>query len=299
MIQGIDVSDIQGTRFSTKGISFGFVKATEGHTYTNPDQKAQAAMLRGAGAVVGFYHFLWPGNIEAQAEYFVSRCASVDGDLLACDWETTSAGTAASGAEKDAFLAAVRRLRPQYKVLLYCNRSFWLDRDTTSDCGDGLWIADPSSPMGKPAVQHPWTVHQYSDVGGLDRNVANFPTPAAMRAWGAATTTTTTTSEDDMPTAQEIAEAVWAYQVDDATKSGPQYVAAKAQLWDATAAAAHSDSATKALVAQIGALQATVAAMAATGGITAEQVQAAAEAGAKAALIELGQTLQATTPSSS
>lgn len=39
---------------------------------------------------MGWYHFLWPGNIQKQAEWFI-RCADPKpGDVLACDWETTS-----------------------------------------------------------------------------------------------------------------------------------------------------------------------------------------------------------------
>jgi hypothetical protein len=191
-VQGQDWSGFQAAKPATSGLGFAFIKATEGHTMTNSEQAQQAATARAAGLVVGFYHFLWPGDIELQAQYFVNRCASVDGDLLACDWETTSAGTAASGAEKDAFLAAVRRLRPRHQVLLYCNRSFWVDRDTTSDCGDGLWIADPSSPAGHPAVKHAWTIHQYGERG-VDQDLANFPTEAAMRAWARARLTTPST----------------------------------------------------------------------------------------------------------
>lgn len=73
MLRGIDVSAYQSSAFSTDGLSFVFVKATEGHTYVNPKLTAQVKTARDAGCVVGFYHFLWPGNITAQAEYFVGR----------------------------------------------------------------------------------------------------------------------------------------------------------------------------------------------------------------------------------
>ena len=186
MLQGADVSNYQGPAPAVSGLGFIIVKATEGTSTVNAEQTAQAAHARASGLVVGFYHFLWPGNIEAQADYFVTRCASVPGDVLACDWETTEDGTAATGAEKDAFLAAVKHLRPQHRVLLYCNRDFWTTRDTTSDCADGLWIADPDSPAGHPRVTHPWLVHQYGIVGGIDRDVAAFADTAAMRAWATA-----------------------------------------------------------------------------------------------------------------
>ena len=61
------------------------------------------------------------------------------GDLLAVDWETTGDGTHASNAEKDRFIRKVKELRPDHRVLLYANRNFWLNIDTTAYAGDGLW----------------------------------------------------------------------------------------------------------------------------------------------------------------
>ncbi|MEU8958102.1 glycoside hydrolase family 25 protein [Streptomyces sp. NPDC048518] len=180
MIRGIDVSSHQST-FDTDGLSFVFIKATEGRSYINPKLSAQTKLARDGGCVVGFYHFLWPGNITAQAEYFVGKAPEKAGDLLAVDWETTGDGTRASNAEKDRFIREVKRLRPHNKVLLYCNRDFWLNRDTTSYAGDGLWIADYVS-AGKPRIQAKWTIHQYTSTP-LDKNVAAFASEAAMRDW--------------------------------------------------------------------------------------------------------------------
>ncbi len=184
-ISGIDVSDYQGPAPDLSGAAFEIVKATEGTTYVSPEQDAQAAHARAGGLLVGWYHFLWPGDIEAQAQWFVTKCASVPGDTLWIDWETTPAGTHADAAEKDAMLAAVKALRPDHRVGLYCDLTFWKTIDTTSDCGDGLWIADPDSPAGQPAVEHPWTIHQWG-IRGVDHDVANFPSTEAMREWAAA-----------------------------------------------------------------------------------------------------------------
>ncbi|MHB9758708.1 glycoside hydrolase family 25 protein [Streptomyces sp. BYX5S] len=182
MIRGIDVSSHQST-FDTDGVSFVFVKATEGRSYVNPRLAAQTKRARDAGCVVGFYHFLWPGNITAQAEYFVSKAPEKAGDLLAADWETTGEGTHASNAEKDKFIREVKRLRPNHRVMLYCNRNYWLNVDTTSYAGDGLWIADYVT-AGRPRIQADWTIHQYTD-SPLDKNIADFGTKAAMKEWAA------------------------------------------------------------------------------------------------------------------
>jgi hypothetical protein len=196
VIKGIDVSDYQGTGFSTSGLSFVIVKATEGRSYVNPKQSAQAKRARDAGCVVGFYHFLWPGNIQAQAEYFVSKCASKEGDLLFVDWENTSSGTRASGAEKDAFLRAVKKLRgSSHRVGLYCNRDFWLNHDTTSYAADALWIADYNGKPGSPGIKAHWLFHQYTS-SPLDTNVGRFADRSALRTWATGTGSST---EDDMP----------------------------------------------------------------------------------------------------
>ncbi|MFD4629677.1 glycoside hydrolase family 25 protein [Streptomyces sp. NPDC058284] len=180
MIRGIDVSSHQST-FSTDGLSFVMIKATEGRSYVNPKMPAQVKCARDAGCVVGFYHFLWPGNITAQAAYFVSKAPEKAGDLLAVDWERTGDGTVASNAEKDRFIREVKRLRPSHRVLLYANRDFWLNRDTTSYAGDGLWIADYVT-AGKPRIQAKWTIHQYAS-SPLDKDVAAFASKAALRDW--------------------------------------------------------------------------------------------------------------------
>lgn len=184
MIKGIDVASYQSETYPTSGLDFVFVKATQGTGYINPKMGRQAATARTAGLALGFYHFLRGGDIQAQAEYFVAKCASLEGDMLVCDWETppTGQGRAATCAEKDQFLRAVKKLRPGHKVGLYCNTDYWLHRDTTSYAADFLWIADPRT-AGQPRIKAKWTFHQYSISGGTDRNVARFNSRAELRSW--------------------------------------------------------------------------------------------------------------------
>ncbi|MFF9819661.1 glycoside hydrolase family 25 protein [Streptomyces sp. NPDC014006] len=181
MLRGIDVSAYQSSSYGTDGLSFVFIKATEGRSYVNPKLAAQTKHGRDAGLVVGFYHFLWPGNLTAQAEYFLSKTPERAGDILAVDWETTGEGTHASNAEKDRFLRMLKEKRPRNRVILYCSRSYWLTVDTTSYAGDGLWIADYVT-AGKPRIKAAWRFHQYTD-DPHDKNVANFTSRAALRDW--------------------------------------------------------------------------------------------------------------------
>lgn len=185
-VKGIDVASFQGTAPDTKGLAFLFTKATQGTGYVNPKMNAQAAHARKNGLVLGFYHFLVTGNVQKQAEYFVAKAASQPGDILACDWETDpSTGHHPTNAEKDAFIKAVKKLRPDHQVVLYCNLTSWKTLDHTGYYGDGLWIADPSAPAGAPRVKSSWVFHQYG-IKGTDLDVANFATAAALRTWSRA-----------------------------------------------------------------------------------------------------------------
>lgn len=208
-IKGQDWASYQSATPSTKGLSFVFIKATEGTNYVNPRMASQAKTARDAGLHVGFYHFVRPGDMKAQAAYFVEKCASVEYDSLWLDWEDTGV----SCAQKDTFIKEVQRLRgSNHRVGLYCNTYFWLNRDTTSFCGDALWIADPNHPAGKPDIKHAWTIHQYSIVGSVDQDVANFATKADMLAWakkGAKQPTEPTKPEVVVSTKSDAYKQVW------------------------------------------------------------------------------------------
>lgn len=185
-IRGIDVASYQADRPAMRGYSFVWVKATEGTGYVNPRMAKQAEAARAAGAVVGFYHFLHPGDTHAQVAHFLSATPEQPGDMFACDWETPPSGVPATCAEKDQFIGTLKSAtRVPHRTLLYCNRDFWLNRDTTSECGDGLWIADPTT-AGHPRVQHQWAFHQYSVSGGTDQNVGRFSSLSALKTWAQA-----------------------------------------------------------------------------------------------------------------
>lgn len=180
---GIDVASYQSTTYSTAGLSFVFAKATESTSYVNPHYAGQIAHGRAAGLVIGHYHFGHHGNGAAQADYFLAHADLKPGDIIAYDWEEGST----TQADRDEWMKRVKAKAPGHRVILYCNKDFWRSRDTESYAGDGLWIADPNSPAGKPGITHSWVFHQYSETGGMDHNVANFPSVAALRAWASGT----------------------------------------------------------------------------------------------------------------
>jgi hypothetical protein len=287
-IRGIDVASYQSERPDLDGMDFCFVKATEGTSYVNPKMRAQADHARRHGLVVGFYHFVRPGSMRAQAAYFVRECASQPGDPLWLDWEDPGV----SCADKDDFLREVARLRgDDHRVGLYCSTSYWLHRDTTSFAGDALWIAHYGVGASHPRIQAHWLFHQYTS-SPIDTSVGRFSSRSALRDW-ATGGTHSTSKEDDMPSAREIAEAVWNWDGIEPlspTKANPKHQPENV-LTEMLQRLDRVERGVKQLTARGAARDAVLARLAEGGGLTAAEIQSAAEAGARAALAELGETL--------
>lgn len=181
-IKGIDVSNYQPDSPSLAGMSFCFVKATEGVTYVNPRHAAQVAHARAAGVVVGHYHFVNGNSSMAdQVAFFVRQAGARAGEILALDWETSSV----SSAEKDDFLKTLKAAAPGHKVILYCNSDYWLHRDASSYAADGLWIAEYNGRPGQPDIKARWVMHQYTSTP-IDTSLANFSSQQAMAVWAGA-----------------------------------------------------------------------------------------------------------------
>ena len=292
--RGVDVSSYNPADYGTAGIGFVFVKATEGTGYVNPRHAAQVAHGRASGLVIGHYHFVRPGSMSAQVSYFLQHANPAPWDVLALDWE--DAGVTST--DKDAFLKGLKAAIPGHKAVLYCNLDFWRNRDHSSYTADGLWIADPDAPAGQPRIQHPWLFHQYGEASGLDLDIANFSDQAALRAWAAGTTPAPApTPEPDMQATDKITVPAGTWTKDPQTWTVGEWIAYGNLKADRAAAqAAAANAALKALTAQVAALTATVGALAKGGGLTAEQITAAAKAGADEALAQLGHALDGTQP---
>ncbi|GAA0371854.1 GH25 family lysozyme [Streptomyces blastmyceticus] len=188
MLQGIDVSSYQSGDYDTDDLSFVFIKITEGLSYVNPKWVRQRQTARDAGLVVGFYHYPHIGNDPVEeADFFLDQINLVPGDVLILDWEWYGQDVSDSRARayRAAWLKHVKAKAPGHRVGIYSDRSNWLTVDADSNAGDFLWIADYVR-AGNPRILHNWTFHQYTDEP-LDRNVADFPSLAALRRWADAT----------------------------------------------------------------------------------------------------------------
>jgi hypothetical protein len=211
-VHGIDVSSHQSDSYPLTGCDFVIVKATEGTTFTNPLHTAQVNRGRVHGLVMGHYHYASGSNIEAQVNYFLKQAKPAREDFLALDWENPDM----SNAEKDQFLAILDS-KVANRVILYCNRDYWVNHDDTSRCADGLWIAQYNNNPGHPDITHPHLIHQYADKP-LDLNQGTWANRAAMAAWAGKVTSP---KPPALPVVS-LTHAVAAFRADPKAKQGHQ-----------------------------------------------------------------------------
>ena len=196
-MNGIDVASYQtGIDFHRVPCDFAIVKATEGTNYVNPACNAQYASAKGAGKLLGLYHYATGGNAAAEANYFIDNIKNYVGQaLLAIDWE--SGGNAAwgnMGYLRDLCKQVIARtgVRP----LIYVQASAYAPvSQVARELNLGLWIAQYASmePTGYQA--HPWNegsyscaIRQYSSTGrlpgwggNLDLNIAYMDKTAWLK----------------------------------------------------------------------------------------------------------------------
>ena len=310
LVRGIDVSSYQTvTSWSQlKGaVGYVFVKATEGTSFTSSTWRKYFAAARDAGLLVGSYHFASPTaqNAKAEAAHFVSELQAAGWksgrDLPpALDLEATGGlGKSALTAWALAFMQEVDRrlgLTGDLRCGLYVNRDYQLNKTNGAEllAGRWLWLAKWPNPGGpwpsKDGDMPAAAVWQWTDKatvkgvsGVVDGNVATL---AALKTLAPAYYgTAPAPQEDDMPTANEIADAVWAHTLTSLSGSRATAETFVAHIrTDSSSAVANA--------AQIGALRATIdtLAKAVAAGTSVDvqaltdAVRAASEAGARAAL---------------
>jgi GH25 family lysozyme M1 (1,4-beta-N-acetylmuramidase) len=182
-LRGIDVAyPYQGDAYDVNGKTFVFVKATQGNYYVNPHMNMQIRWGEDHGLIVGMYHFMDPTvDVESQISFFKKHVVAKPGYPLAVDWEKYQSIWPSCNM-KDRMIKGLMEAYTLNRVLLYTNLDGWLNHDNTSFAGDGLWIANPGQ-VGKTGIQHPALFHQYSIIGNVDQDAANFETVEDLRKW--------------------------------------------------------------------------------------------------------------------
>ncbi|MDU5945774.1 MAG: glycoside hydrolase family 25 protein, partial [Paenibacillus macerans] len=131
--QGIDVSHHNGTvdwaKVAADGISFVFLKASEGKTFVDSTFKNHAKAARAAGLLVGAYHFVnatSTGAAELEARHFANTIQGVTLDLPpVMDYENNPGGLGRSQINDvaETFLFELERLTGK-RPIVYTGNSF-------------------------------------------------------------------------------------------------------------------------------------------------------------------------------
>lgn len=174
-IQGIDVSHWDGkiswSMVKRNGITFAFIKATEGDQFVDPqfatnwEQSSEASILRGA------YHFYQPKDDPlSQANHFIKTISSELGDLPPVLDIEISDRVSADSLRED-ILVWLNHVEQQLGVrpMIYTDSGFWNAHIDDDFSYYELWIAD-WQPGPKPVLANGWTnwkFWQYSVKGKI------------------------------------------------------------------------------------------------------------------------------------
>jgi len=312
------------------GLVFAFAKASEGEHSRDAKFDTHIAGIIKAGLIPGGYHFAWPTqSAAAEAANYISavRPYAKRGFTHWLDLERYSDGrnygsrTAAQiKTWAAAWIAAVQAAFPGQRVGIYTSAS-----DLTAGrvpAGVPLWY--PAYPWGAAAYSKAETAAQPKPSGRapliwqftsqpVDRSIA-YLSEAALRAWAGGTTeedSVALTTDDIAKVADAVVakllagggalensdlDRVWQRDVIPAARppyNNPDYYAADGKTlandtWTATYATQTTVEGVRETLARVKDVQDALTA----GGLSAAEVQAAAEAGARAALATLGDKLK-------
>ncbi|KAG9119563.1 hypothetical protein FRC07_005356, partial [Ceratobasidium sp. 392] len=180
--KGIDVASYQGNidwpAQKKAGITFAYVKATEGTTYRNPYFNQQYTGAYKVGIIHGAYHFARPDHSSgaSQAEWFLKHGGnwSADGKTLPgmLDIEYGTNGQTCWGLSAPRMIAWIKEFSDYYHSktsrypTIYTTTNWW-KQCTGNSAAFGktnpLFIARYSSSVGPlPAGWTHWTIWQYT-----------------------------------------------------------------------------------------------------------------------------------------
>jgi lysozyme len=156
-------------------------KATEGSTMVDGNYAARRELARALGLKWSSYHYLHPGDIDAQMDFYLRNANPEPGSRVCIDYEDTDL-------ELDHLKAAARaigELDPSLQITVYGGG---LLRDQLGDRNDkelgqyALWIAHyttASEPDWPKGTWPTWSLWQYTDGvnGGSPKSVEGIEGP--------------------------------------------------------------------------------------------------------------------------
>lgn len=215
-MDGIDISHWQsGIDLARVPCDFVITKATEGTRYVDPTFRRFTDKALSLGKLAGCYHYARGTDPIAEADHYVTAAADWVGRvLLVLDWESGGNPKWGHGEWTRGFVARVHD-RTGVWPLVYVQKSAigQIPQDVRATCP--LWVAQYASASPTDYQPHPWmegayecAIRQYTEnghlpgyAGALDLNKSYISRDEWIRLAGG--------QEDDMPSAQEVADAVW------------------------------------------------------------------------------------------
>lgn len=204
-VHGIDISRYQSgidwSRARDAGVSFAFLKATEGADRVDPRLEEHWNAVAAAGIPAGPYHFWYfcrPAS--EQADWFIANVPRRPGGLppiLDMEWTpfsptcTIRPPAAQVRAEMEVFLS---RLTSHYRTrpVVYTTKSFYNDMGFANVTGEDFWLRATATDPTSLYNRSDWRFWQYSGTGlvpgipgQVDLNAFNG-SAAAWRQWVAA-----------------------------------------------------------------------------------------------------------------
>lgn len=177
-VHGLDAARYQGAidwaSARRAGISFAWLKATEGGDRVDPGYAANSGPARAAGVPVGAYHFYYFCRpAREQADWFIRNVPRQAGDLppvLDIEWNPDSPScklrpdSATVRSEMRSFLTALERHYGTQPVV-YTTPDFYQDNDLGSMSGVDFWLRAVTA---HPSERYPgerWSFWQYTGTG--------------------------------------------------------------------------------------------------------------------------------------
>src|SRR5882672_216117 len=157
------------------GIEAVIHKATEGATYVDPMLYKRVAMVANAGMLIGYYHFLKPGDMQEQAQHFASVVSPNHPSrfVVAADYEDE----AVTLTDLDLFLEWCDKLFNGRRTVVYGGgllKNKLNNRPDPDLSSRRLWLAQYGPTMVLPPGFGSAWLWQYTDSGkvtGIDGHV--------------------------------------------------------------------------------------------------------------------------------
>ncbi|TNC52535.1 glycoside hydrolase [Rubellimicrobium rubrum] len=204
-VHGIDVSRWQGTidwpTARANGVSFAFIKATEGGDRSDPGFEGHWRGAAAAGVPRGAYHFYYfCTSPEIQANWFIANVPRERGALppvLDMEWNAQSPSCrhrpepATVRAQAKTFLDILHSHYGQ-RPIIYITPDFWTENQMWLLQGEEVWLRAVTRHPEEAYPGAAWSFWQYSGTGlvpGINGPVdlnAFAGSPEAWAAWVAA-----------------------------------------------------------------------------------------------------------------